>query len=121
MSNASWRPHKQEMILVEGMGGIMAPILKDYFVYDLIKQMAIPTILVTRNKIGSINHTMMSVRILQENSIPIRGIIINGIDEGYPPTELKRDLEDLAGIEVIGTIPKVSDTLQLADIMADFI
>ncbi|HIE46756.1 MAG TPA: dethiobiotin synthase, partial [Nitrosopumilus sp.] len=50
-----------DMILVEGMGGIMTPILKNYYVTNLIKEMNIPTIIVTRSKVGTINHTIMTV------------------------------------------------------------
>ncbi len=97
---------KHDMVLVEGMGGIMAPILKDYFVYHLIKQLNIPTIIVTRNRIGTINHTLMSVKICQDNGVAIRGIIINDIDDGYLEADLRRDLEDLTGLSVLGSISK---------------
>ena len=49
-----------DILLVEGMGGIMTPILEDYFVADLIRDMDLQTIIVIRSKIGTINHTMMT-------------------------------------------------------------
>jgi len=96
-----------DLVLVEGMGGVMAPILRDYFVYDLIRDMKTPAILVTRTRVGTISHTLMSVKICQDNGVTVRGIVINDIDEGYPPNELKRDLEDLAGLPVLGTVSRV--------------
>ena len=98
------------MMLVEGMGGIMTPILKDYFVTDLIKNMNIPTVLVTRTKVGTINHTIMTVKMCEKYKIPIKGIIINDFDsDGYKPKELTRDLKNLTGVPVLGTIPFVKD------------
>jgi dethiobiotin synthetase len=98
------------MILVEGMGGIMTPILKDYFVTDLIKDMKIPAILVTRTKVGTINHTIMTVKMCEKYKIPIKGIIINDFDsDGYKPKELTRDLRNLTRVPVLGTIPFVKD------------
>jgi dethiobiotin synthetase len=98
------------VMLVEGMGGIMTPILKDYFVTDLIKNMNIPTVLVTRTKVGTINHTIMTVKICEKYKIPIKGIIINDFDsDGYKPKELTRDLKNLTGVPVLGTIPFVKD------------
>jgi len=98
------------MMLVEGMGGIMTPILKDYFVTDLIKSMKIPAILVTRTKVGTINHTIMTVKMCEKYKIPIKGIIINDFDsDGYKPKELTRDLKNLTGVPVLGTIPFVKD------------
>ena len=43
------------------MGGVMTPILKDYYVTDLIKDMKIPSVIVTRTKVGTVNHTVMTV------------------------------------------------------------
>lgn len=99
-----------DMILVEGMGGVMTPILKDYFVTNLIKDMKIPTILVTRSKIGTVNHTVMTVKMCEKYKIPIKGIIINNFDEGYKVKELTRDLESLTDVSVLGSIPFIRDT-----------
>ncbi len=98
-----------EMILVEGMGGIMTPILKDYYITNLIKEMKIPTVIVTRSKIGTINHTIMTVKMCEKYKIPVKGIIINNFDDGYPVNELKRDLQNLTGIKVLGSIPFLKD------------
>ena len=98
-----------EMILVEGMGGIMTPILKDYYITNLIKEMKIPAVIVTRSKIGTINHTIMTVKMCEQYKIPIKGIIINNFDDGYPISELKRDLQNLTGIKVLGSIPFIKN------------
>jgi len=98
-----------DMILVEGMGGIMTPILKDYYITNLIKEMKIPTVIVTRSKIGTVNHTIMTVKMCEKYKIPVKGIIINNFDDGYPIPELKRDLENLTGIKVLGSIPFIKN------------
>ncbi len=99
-----------EMMLVEGMGGILTPILKDYYVTNLIKDMKIPTIIVTRSKVGTVNHTLMTIKMCEKYKIPIKGIIINNFDDdGYPINQLKKDLEDLTGVKVLGSIPFIND------------
>ena len=99
-----------EMILVEGMGGIMTPVLKDYFIANLIKDMKIPAVIVTRSKVGTINHTIMTVRMCEKYKIPIKGIIINDFDlDGYKVDELKRDLKNLLGVPVLGHVPFIDD------------
>ncbi len=98
------------MILVEGMGGIMTPILKNYFVTDLIKDMKIPTVIVTRTKVGTVNHTIMTCKMCKEYKIPIKGIIINNFDsDGYKVKTLKRDLQSLTGVPILGTIPFIDN------------
>jgi len=99
-----------EIMLVEGMGGILTPILKDYYVTNLIKDMKIPAIIVIRSKIGTVNHTLMTVKMCEKYKIPIKGIIINNFDDdGYQIKQLKKDLEDLTGVKVLGSIPFISD------------
>ena len=98
------------LILVEGMGGIMTPILQDYFVTNLIKDMKLPTIIVTRTKVGTINHTIMTCKMCEKYKIPVKGIVINNFDtDGYAIKELKRDLENLTNMPVLGSIPFISD------------
>ena len=98
-----------ELILVEGMGGVMTPILKKYYVTNLIKEMRIPAVIVTRSKVGTINHTIMTCKMCEKYKIPIKGIIINSFDQGYPVNELKRDLKNLTDIKVLGAIPFIKD------------
>ena len=94
------------MLLVEGMGGIMTPILENYFVAEMIKKMKIPTVIVTRTKIGTVNHTMMTCKMCEKYKIPIKGIIINNFDsDGYKVKTLKRDLAILTKVPILGTIP----------------
>jgi len=99
-----------DVLLIEGMGGIMTPILVDYFITDLIKDMNLETIVVCSSRIGTVNHTIMTCKMCQNFGIKIYGIIINNLDkQGYPINELKRDLESLTGISVIGSIPYLQD------------
>ena len=95
-----------EILLVEGIGGAMTPILQDYFVTNLIKDMNLETIIVTSSKIGTVNHTIMTCKMCQYYKIKIRGLIINKLNlNGYSIDVLKRDLEELTNIPVICSIP----------------
>ncbi len=98
------------MILVEGMGGIMTPILQNYFVTNLIKDMKLPALIVTKTKIGTVNHTVMTCKMCEKYKIPIKGIVINNFDDdGYNVKQLKRDLENLTDVPVLGSIPFIED------------
>jgi dethiobiotin synthetase len=98
-----------DMLLVEGMGGVMTPILRDYYVINLVKEMKIPAVIVSRSKIGTINHTIMTCKMCEKYKIPVKGIIINNFDNGYPLDDLKRDLKNLTGVKVLGSIPFIND------------
>lgn len=105
-----------DMMLVEGMGGIMTPLLENYFVADLIRDMNLQTIIVIRSKIGTVNHTLLTSKICKDYNLPVKGIIINNFDsEGYPVEELKRDIEQLTKHKVLGVIPRL-DSLDANDV-----
>jgi len=115
LSNFKKLSSLHEMILVEGMGGIMTPILKDYYITNLIKDMKIPAVIVTRSKVGTVNHTIMTVIMCKKFKIPIKGIIINDFDsDGYKTKELTRDLKNLLRVPVLGTIPFIDDMSDLS-------
>jgi dethiobiotin synthetase len=87
----------------------MTPILKDYYITNLIKEMNIPALIVTRSKIGTVNHTIMTVKMCEKYKIPVKGIIINNFDAGYPIKQLTSDLQNLTGVKVLGSIPFLKD------------
>jgi dethiobiotin synthetase len=98
------------MILVEGMGGIMTPILQNYFVANLIKDMKLSVLIITRTKVGTINHTLMTCKMCEKYKIPIKGIVINNFDsDGYDVKDLKRDLGNLTSIPILGSIPFIEN------------
>lgn len=78
-------PHTDNTLIIEGAGGLLVPLNSKDTVADLIKYFKIPVILVSRNYLGSINHTMLSIELLKNKGIEIAGIIFNG--DATPATE----------------------------------
>ena len=88
-------------MIVEGIGGVMVPIKKDYFVLDLIKEMKLPVLLVARAGLGTINHTLSSVKLLKQQKIKIAGIILNGAKtKGIAEITNPKVIKELTGIPV---------------------
>lgn len=71
-------PKTDNHLIVELAGGIMVPLNDRETNIDLIRKLAIPVILISKNYLGSINHTLLSVEILKLNNILIKGLIFNG-------------------------------------------
>ena len=95
-----------DVMLVEGIGGIMTPILKNYAIIDLIKDFEANTIIVTSSKIGTINHTIMTCNMCKNMKIPVKGLIINNFDStGYPVSDLEKDLNALTDLPVLCSLP----------------
>jgi dethiobiotin synthetase len=68
---------RHNLVLVEGIGGIAVPIKKNFYVFDLIRLMNLETIIVTRPTLGTINHTVLTLREAQRQQIAIKGIVMN--------------------------------------------
>ena len=78
-------PKTGNSLVIELAGGLMVPLTETYLNIDFVAQLGYPVVLVTRNYLGSINHTLLSVEALRRRNIPILGLIING--PSVPATE----------------------------------
>ena len=95
-----------DVVIVEGIGGIMTPISKNYFVSDLISDLQMNTIIVTGSKVGAVNHLMLTYQHVKEKNLRLNGFIINqNTSDGYELSNLKQQIIDLTGQTVYGTIP----------------
>lgn len=71
-------PQTQGSLVVEGSGGLFVPLNNHSFIIDLIEQFRLPTVLVVRDYLGCINHTILSVQALQHRNMPIAYVAFNG-------------------------------------------
>ena len=93
-------PETENTLIIEGAGGLMVPLnYKGLMVVDLITYCKAEAILVSRNYLGSINHTLLSIEALINRNIPIKGIIINGAEN----KATERVIQD-TGIPMLGRI-----------------
>jgi dethiobiotin synthetase len=68
---------KYDFTLVEGIGGVMVPITKKISLLDVMNAMKLPTIIVSSCRLGSINHTILTINACKVKKIPILGLIFN--------------------------------------------
>lgn len=100
-----------DFVIVEGIGGLMVPFTENYFVSDLIKEFDLPVIIVARTKLGTINHTLLTVDAAKSRGIRVKGIIFNNFDEnslGIDEQTSPRIISDLSGVPVLGMVPKIT-------------
>jgi dethiobiotin synthetase len=64
-------------LIIEGAGGLLVPLNNTEFVADLVKEMNAKVILVSRNYLGSINHSLLTARVCKQLEIPVIGWIFN--------------------------------------------
>lgn len=68
---------KTQNLIIEGAGGLMVPLNESKFVIDLIKKLNAKVILVSRNYLGSINHSLLTATVCKEHNIDVAGWIFN--------------------------------------------
>lgn len=78
-------PHSKRPLVIESVGGIFVPVNQQTLTMDLFEKWPCEWVVVSRHYLGSINHTLLTLKALQERKIPIRGIIFNG--EANPDSE----------------------------------
>jgi dethiobiotin synthetase len=76
-----------EVTIVEGAGGLMAPIEERLFTIHFIEQLALPVILVGRTGLGTINHTLLSAEALGSRSLRLSGIVMSAVSDSPGPEE----------------------------------
>ena len=83
---------KTKKLVIEGAGGLNVPINSNYLMSDLCQKLNTPLILVSRTKLGTINHTLMSLEVIKKKKIKLLGIIFFG----------KKELETMETIKFFG-------------------
>lgn len=66
---------RYDVVLIEGAGGLMVPITDDYMTIDYVSSRKLPVALVTNSKLGSINHTILSLEALEQRNIPVKYVL----------------------------------------------
>ena len=95
-----------DVVIVEGIGGIMTPIFQNYFVSDLISELNLNSIIVTGSKIGTVNHAMLTYEHSKQKNLNFKGFVVNqNISEGYEMSSLRQQIFRLTREKVFGAIP----------------
>jgi dethiobiotin synthetase len=94
---------KHTQVLVEGAGGWEVPIAPNFRVSDLAKALNIPVILVVGNRLGALNHTLLSVDAIRAKGLQCAGIILNQLDDELDTAMItnKGLIEELTGLPLI--------------------
>jgi dethiobiotin synthetase len=98
-------PETDNQLIIEGAGGLMVPLNNNYLMIDLIKQLGAEVVLVSRNYLGSINHSLLSLEALKIRKIAIKGIVFNGDRD----SRSENIILEISGAKCMGYIPVQTD------------
>jgi dethiobiotin synthetase len=102
---------QHEWLLIEGAGGLMVPLQNKKTHIELLKQLNVPVLLIARLGLGTINHSLLTLAVLEQHEITCLGIILN---EQKPKGSVAEEtnpevLENLSDMPVLGVFPFIEE------------
>jgi dethiobiotin synthetase len=96
-----------DFVIVEGAGGLLVPILEDYFMSDLALDLDLPVLIVTRPNLGTLNHTFLTLESAKKRGLDVAGIVISNFpwDPGLPEQTNPELILSMTGVDILGVIP----------------
>jgi dethiobiotin synthetase len=104
----------ERSVVIEGAGGLLVPLTRSYLQIELFARWGAPVVLVAATRLGTINHTLLSIEALRRRGIPLLGVAFVG-DEN---ADSERTIVEMGGVRRLGRLPIVapldSETLRSA-------
>jgi dethiobiotin synthetase len=100
-----------DIMLVEGAGGLMVPISEELLMIDVIGLLKLPLIIVARTALGTINHTLLTVREAQRAGIRVHGIILNKVSLEQDEAEDTNPevIRKFSNVPLLGQVPYIPE------------
>jgi len=109
------RSHRS--LLVEGVGGWLVPLAQDYSTADLAKAMGFPVLLVVRNRLGALNHSLLTLESIAAHGLTCKGIVLNNHPDDVGDLAAdgnRRLLPELTKVPILFEINPGQSELELA-------
>jgi dethiobiotin synthetase len=105
-----------DLLVCEGVGGLMVPITTGYLVRDLAVDLGLPVVIASRTGLGTINHTLLTVEAARAVGLGVAGIVMTPWPSEPLPIERsnRATIERLARVPVHGLPPTDPDSLAAA-------
>ena len=94
-------PASDRTLVVEGAGGLLVPLTRNTLLIEVIARWGAPVVLCSRTRLGTINHTLLSIEALRRRAIPLVGVAFVG--DAHPENE--RIIGALGKVPVLGRLP----------------
>ena len=108
-------PSVRRPLVIEGAGGLMVPLSMQLLQIDLYAAWGVPVILCARTRLGTINHTLLSIEALRRRRVPIHGLAF----VGAKAEKVEETIVSLAGVRRLGRLPRLKQ-LDRASLAAAF-
>ena len=109
---------RHDCVLCEGAGGWLVPLREGYTTADFARELGWPVIIVARNKLGVLNHALLTVESVRAKGLLPAGLILNTVDgiEGVAVRTNRAILEEVSGVPLLAVIDPGQESMQLPEI-----
>ena len=117
---------RYDVVLLEGAGGLAVPLTEELLTVDFAAELGCPLILVTSGRLGSLNHTILSIEAAASRGMVVAGTVYNRYPAADPiidadsPRMIRKYLKRHRMPEVLVELPKVGEPLPDVDFSAIF-
>ncbi|QDV21152.1 ATP-dependent dethiobiotin synthetase BioD 1 [Gimesia panareensis] len=80
LEGVRWWESQAEFLIVEGVGGVLCPLSAEQLIVDFAEKLKYPLLIVARAGLGTINHSLLTIEVLQQRGLTIAGLILNDVD-----------------------------------------
>ncbi|HVX03305.1 MAG TPA: dethiobiotin synthase [Nitrososphaera sp.] len=100
---------KHQFVVVEGIGGLMVPLTEREFLADFMRLAGLPVVIVTHPRLGTLNHTLLTVRVCRDFGLDILGIIVNMMPNKPDVVEKNAPhiMQQVARVPVLAVLPEM--------------
>lgn len=108
VSSFNFLKKKFDTVLVEGAGGALVPFTRHLLGLDLAASLDLPVLVVVANKLGAINHALLTVEAVRARKMPLLGLVFNNICPETAPIILKDNPKIIScfqPVDVLGSLP----------------
>jgi len=81
-----------DTVIVEGVGGAKVPLNKETLIVDMAQELRLSVLIVAENRLGTINHTLLTIEAIKNRKLPILGIVFNRASEAGDPEVLEDNI-----------------------------
>ncbi|MCD1258771.1 dethiobiotin synthase [Paenibacillus athensensis] len=95
------------LLLVEGAGGLLVPLTGEQLVADLAVALGLPLLIVARPGLGTVNHTLLTVRTARSLGLDVIGVVLNGCraEQAEAARDNAQMIERFGAVPVLGVLP----------------
>ena len=117
-----------DLMLVEGAGGLLVPLNDSLLMADLIKSLHLPALVIARSSLGTINHTLLTLRSAEASGLKVLGVIVNHAtpDRGLAEETGASSIKKFTPVPILGVFPFVENSQKnnreyLSDLMERYV